>query len=45
MIDGAQAVQHMKVNVVDLDVDFIAFLDIKCTGLRVLVYCMAKEKY
>ena len=45
MIDGAQAVQHMKVNVVDLDVDFYCFSGHKCTDLRVLAYCTAKEKY
>ena len=32
MIDGAQAVQHMKVNVVDLDVDFYCFSGHKMYG-------------
>ena len=33
MIDGAQAVQHMKVNVVDLDVDFYCF-SVVCYVIR-----------
>ena len=32
MIDGAQAVQHMKVNVTDLDVDFYCFSGHKMYG-------------
>ena len=32
MIDGAQAVQHMKVNVIDLDVDFYCFSGHKMYG-------------
>ena len=32
MIDGAQAVQHMKVNVTDLDVDFYCFSGLKMYG-------------
>tara|TARA_B100000424_G_scaffold49371_1_gene34784 strand:+ start:3679 stop:4881 length:1203 start_codon:yes stop_codon:yes gene_type:complete len=39
MIDGAQAVQHMKVNVTDLDVDFYCFSGHKMygpTGIGVL---------
>ncbi len=41
VVDGAQAVPHMTVDVQALDCDFYAFLAIKCADQLALVSCTA----
>ena len=40
LVDGAQAIQHIPVDVRALDCDFSLFQGIRCTGPRELVSCM-----
>ena len=40
LVDGAQSIPHMKVDVQDLDADFYVFSGHKCTALRVSACCM-----
>ena len=43
LVDGAQSIPHMKVDVHDLDADFYVFSGHKVYGLRVSVYCMERK--
>lgn len=45
VVDGAQSVPHMKVNVSDLDIDFLAFSAHKMYGPTGVGILYAKEKY
>lgn len=45
IVDGAQSVPHMKVNVSDLDIDFLAFSAHKMYGPTGVGVLYAKEKY
>ncbi len=45
IIDGAQSVPHMKINVTDLDIDFLAFSAHKMYGPTGVGVLYGKEKY
>ena len=43
LIDGAQSIQHGKIDVQDLDCDFLLFRGIKFMPKQVLVFCMPRK--
>lgn len=45
VVDAAQSAPHMKIDVKDLDADFLAFSGHKLMGPMELVYFMVRKAY
>lgn len=45
VVDGAQSVPHLAIDVQDLDCDFFAFQLIRCWGQQVWVFFTAKKSF